>query len=142
VKRDLSIGFIAGLFAIILAACGSKALSVSNVWARPETMGNNSAVYLVIDNPTTADDVLLSAASSAADAVELHMSMMDGDVMKMVPQENVPVPAGEQVEFKQGGLHVMLIGLTKDLHPGDHFTVTLNFEKAGDVALDVEVKAP
>ena len=137
--------FLIGMILILagfVVACGSQALSVSDVWARPETMGNNSAVYFVIDNPTTTDDVLLSASSTVAQAVELHESMVEDDVMKMVPQENVPVPAGEQVEFKQGGLHVMMIGLTQDLNPGDHFTVNLNFKDAGEIALDVEVKEP
>jgi copper(I)-binding protein len=127
---------------VLVAACSSQALSISDVWARPGTVDNNSAVYFVIDNPTATEDVLLSASSTVAKAVELHESMMDGDVMKMVPQENVPVPTGGEVQFKQGGLHVMLIGLTQDLNPGDHFTVNLKFENAGEMALDVEVKEP
>ncbi|MBN2500591.1 MAG: copper chaperone PCu(A)C [Anaerolineales bacterium] len=140
-KRIASVGIILILVGLI-SACSAQALSVSDVWARPGTADNNSAVYFVIDNPTAADDVLLSASATVAQAVELHESMMDGDVMKMVPQENVPVPAREQVQFKQGGLHVMLIGLTQDLNPGDHFTVNLNFENAGEMALDVEVREP
>ena len=140
-KRLVSIGMVLILVGLV-AACSAQALSVKNVWARPGNVDNNSAVYFVIDNPTAADDVLLSASSTVAQAVELHESMMDGDVMKMVPQENVPVPAREQIQFKQGGLHVMLIGLTQDLNPGDHFTVNLNFEDAGEITLDVEVKEP
>ena len=67
---------------------------------------------------------------------------MDNAVMVMVPRENVPVNAGGQVAFQPGGLHVMLVGLQQDLQPGDHFTITLNFEKAGPVNLDVAVREP
>ena len=67
---------------------------------------------------------------------------MAGAVMTMVQQENVPVAAGSQVTFEPGGLHVMLIGLTEDLKPGASFKVTLHFEKAGTITLDVPVREP
>ena len=67
---------------------------------------------------------------------------MAGGVMMMVQQENVPVGVQSQIEFKPGGLHVMLIGLNQDLKPGDTFQVTLNFEKAGQITMDVPVKQP
>ena len=70
------------------------------------------------------------------------MAGMEGGVMMMVQQENVPVSAESQVEFKPGGLHVMLIGLKQDLNPGDTFAVTLNFENAGEITLDVPVREP
>ena len=65
-----------------------------------------------------------------------------GGVMMMVQQENVRVGAQSQLEFTPGGLHVMLIGLDQDLNPGDTFQVTLNFEKAGRITLDVPVREP
>ncbi len=61
--------------------------------------------------------------------------------MKMMQQMNVPVPTGETV-FKPGDLHVMLIGLKNNLNPGDTFTVTLNFEMAGEKTLEVVVREP
>ncbi len=80
---------------------------------------------------------------TSANSVETSMGMnMEGGVMTMVQQENVPVAAQSQVEFKPGGLHVMLIGLKQDLNPGDSFTIRLNFEKAGQITLDVPVSAP
>ena len=65
-----------------------------------------------------------------------------GGVMTMVQQENVPVGAQSQIEFSPGGLHVMLIGLNQDLNPGDTFQVTLNFENAGQITMDVPVREP
>ena len=65
-----------------------------------------------------------------------------GGVMMMVQQENVPVGAQSQIEFSPGGLHVMLIGLNQDLNPGDTFQVTLNFENAGQITMDVPVREP
>lgn len=135
--------FVFIMLTLVLAACsasGSGELGVNDVWARPGLAGGNSAVFFVIDNPV-ADDMLLSASSDVADAVELHKTIMEDGNMKMVHQMNVPVPIGETV-FKPGDLHVMLIGLKNDLKPGDTFTVTLNFETAGGRTLNVVVREP
>ena len=69
------------------------------------------------------------------------MSMSDDNgVMSMQMQEAVPVLAKDQVEFKPGGLHVMLVALAQDLNVGDTIPVTLNFEKAGSIKVDVSVR--
>lgn len=128
--------------AIVLAACGagSGELQVNDAWARPALAGGNSAIFFVIDNPG-AEDLLLSVDSDVAEAVELHKTVMQDETMQMVQQMNVPVPTGETV-FKPGDLHVMLIGLENDLQPGDTFTVTVNFETAGEKLLNVTVREP
>jgi copper(I)-binding protein len=132
------------LFAVVLllSACQPKAagLSIRDAWARPATSGNNSAVYFVINNPGDQGDSLLSASTDIAQAAELHMSMVEGDVMTMKKQDQVAVPAGGDIGFEPGGLHVMLIGLNQDLKVGDTFSLTLNFAKAGSRKLTVTVK--
>jgi copper(I)-binding protein len=129
--------------AAILAACASAngQLQVADVWARPGLAGGNSAAYFVIENGTGSDDTLLSASSDVAGAVELHMTMMENGNMQMEPQQEVPVQAGN-TEFEPGGLHVMLIGLNRDLNPGDTFSLTLDFAKAGTLPLQVTVSEP
>jgi len=124
-------------------ASGAGEIAVQEAWARPGAAGGNSAIYFVIDNRQGQADTLLSAASEAAQMVELHISKMGDDgTMTMEHQENVPVPAGEKLEFKPGGLHVMLMGLTGDLKPGDKITVTLTFEKAGSMEVEAAVREP
>lgn len=116
-------------------------ITVNNAWARPGSAGENGAAYFVIENGTGVDDTLLSVSSEIASAAEVHMSMSDDNgVMSMQMQEAVPVLAKDQVEFKPGGLHVMLIALAQDLNVGDTIPVTLNFEKAGSIKVDVSVR--
>jgi copper(I)-binding protein len=130
------------LLALLLAACGPAAgLTVSEPWSHPALAGGNGGVFFVIENPGDAD-TLLSAASDAAGAVELHRTVMDGDVMHMQPQPSIAVPAGGDLAFEPGGLHVMLIGLQSDLVAGESFELELNFEKAGRIVLQVEVRQP
>ena len=101
----------------------------------------NGAVYMKLVNQGGTDDVLLSAASDMASAVELHESKLDENgVMKMGPVPNIPVPAGGSATLEPGGLHVMLIGLKKELAVGDKFNLTLNFEKSGPKTIEVEVR--
>ncbi len=139
-KKSISLLWLATL---LISACGSSSaeLTVQDAWARPAINGNNGAAYFIIENDTSSEDTLLSVTSDIASAVEVHMSMMDGNgVMSMQMQEAVTVPSGKTLEFKPGGLHVMLIGLNQDLKIGDTISLTLNFEKTGSRTIEVTVK--
>lgn len=128
---------------VTIAGCTVKSdIHISDVWARPGLAEGNSAVFFIVENSTNEDDTILSASSDIAEAVELHKSTLVDDVMKMEKQEFVPVPAGEDVFFKPGGLHVMLIGLEKDLMVGDEFGLLLTLENGGEISLNVVVKEP
>lgn len=131
------------LTTLLVSACSSSSgeLTTQDAWARPARAGENGAAYFIIENGTASDDSLLSVSTDIATAAELHMSMGDSnDVMSMQMQEAVAIPAKEQVEFKPGGLHVMSVGLNRDLNVGDTIPLTLRFEKAGEITLQVEVK--
>jgi periplasmic copper chaperone A len=131
------------IYTVMLTACSSKQLSINDAWARTGSTGGNSAIYMVIDNPLDQDDVLLSAKSNAAEAVELHLSKMsDEGAMMMQQQENLPVPADSKVELKPGGFHIMLINLKHDIKAGETFPVTLTFQNAGEVTIDVPIRNP
>jgi copper(I)-binding protein len=126
-----------------LAACTSTGgeLVVLDVWARPGIAGGNSAVYFTIDNPNAPADSLLQAASDVAERVEIHLSKSGADgVMIMEQQESVPVEGNSAVLFAPGGLHIMLVGLSQDMIVGETFSLRLQFEKAGEIALTVPVE--
>ena len=107
--------------------------------------GATSAVYVTIDNTgSQADALVVGRRATAAQTVELHEVKNDGGMMKMRPVQKIPLPAGGKVELKPGGYHVMLIGLTRDLKPGETVPVTLVFEHGAEVQVDAagEVGAP
>ncbi len=145
-KKTIGILFL--MFVLTAAQCsgGNAAsapkISVEDAWARPSAMvAGSGAVYVTLKN-TGGDDVLVSAASDVAEAVELHQTKMEGDMMKMSPVPNIPVPAGETVKLEPGGKHIMLINLNQELKSGETISITLNFEKSGAMTLDVPVKEP
>ena len=128
---------------LLLSACGAgEKIEAHDAWARAAVQGENSAIYLLLHNHTAEDDELLSASTDAAGIVELHESRMVAgtDMMEMVPQASVPLPADGEVEFKPGGLHIMLIGLTRDLKVGDEISLTLTFKSGLTLSLTVPVE--
>lgn len=153
--------FVVLAVAMMLSACGGSssqgALQVNDPWIRPANMSpaagsggmsgmssseTTSAAYMIIRNTGSAADKLIKAQTDAAKTVEIHTTVKEGEVMKMQPVAGVDVPANGQAELKPGGFHVMLIGITRDLKAGDKVKLTLTFEKAGAVQLEVPVRAP
>lgn len=108
-------------------------------WARASLAGRNSAAYMTIVNHGAAQDRLVAAASPVARVVELHTHRMDNGVMRMRPVEAIEVNVGEPAVLRPGGLHVMLIGLTRDLKAGETVPLTLRFETAGERTVEVPV---
>jgi copper(I)-binding protein len=113
---------------------------VHQPWARElPPVSHTGAAYLSIHNTGTQADRLLSARSPIAARVEVHSHEHAGGMMRMQQVEAVALPAGQQVDFAPGGLHLMLIDLRQPLAAGQNFTLELHFEHAGSVQVQVEV---
>ncbi len=133
-------------FALLIAAALSPALArasdvtVENPFARPSAgPAGAGAAYMTIRNQGPADR-LVAASSSAARTTELHTHIREGDVMRMRKVEAIAIPERGAATLAPGGMHVMLMGLHQPLKPGDAFALTLTFEKAGAVTVQVPVR--
>lgn len=130
--------------ALIAAACGQPSrdpVTVGEAWANATPPGASvAAVYLEI----TADaaDTLLSATTTVADHVEMHTSTEENGMMRMRPLTSVPLEPGKPFKFAPGGAHFMLMGLRQPLAAGLKFPMTLQFQKAGTHAVQVQVVEP
>ncbi len=115
------------------------ALKVEGAWARPAASGNGAA-YMTLGNGGDEPDRLLRASAPVADTVELHAHEIDAQgVARMRPVVAVEVPPGGEAALAPGGLHLMLVGLKEPLREGESFELTLDFERAGEVTVDVAV---
>ena len=122
-------------------ALAQAAPKVEAAWARPTVDGQAAGGgFLKITGGASADR-LLSVSAGVSKTTELHTMEMDGNVMRMRPIEALDIPAGATVELKPGGRHVMFMGLAQPLKVGTSFPLTLRFEKAGEVKVDVQVAA-
>ena len=139
------------LLFFLLLSCGKKGtetpvpatIEITDSWARPASSGMMSAAYFNIKNGTADADTLLSIESDVTDDTQIHESYhAEGGLMGMRAVGLVPVPAGATVEFKQGGLHVMIIQPRKDLVAGDSLALTLYFALSGTHEINVPVGHP
>jgi copper(I)-binding protein len=131
------IGATAGLSAQTAAP---PAVEVGHAWSRATPGTGAGVVYLSVINHGQNDDILTHVATPAAKTADIHISVEQNGVMTMRPVSSVTVKAGQTVEFKPEGLHIMLMGLAHPLAAGDSFPVTLTFEKAGTVQTPVTVE--
>jgi len=121
---------------------GTKTAHMQGMSAMAGMSGNDatSAVYFVIANEGSEADVLLGATTEAASKADMHETRVRNEVVEMAPVPRVAVPAHARVEFKPGGYHIMLVGLTRDLKEGETLTLTLQFEKSGAIKVDVPIR--
>ncbi|WP_019339098.1 copper chaperone PCu(A)C [Stutzerimonas stutzeri] len=113
----------------------------THVWSRampPSAL--TGAVYFTVQNPGDAPDRLLGVHTPRAKKAELHTHVHEGEMMRMKQVDSIELPAGGQVEFKPGGHHVMLFELSAPLAAGERFPLTLEFEHAGEVTIDVSIQ--
>ena len=115
-------------------------LTVTGAWARATPPGAEvGAAYLRIANQGASDDRLLGVASSAATSVTLHESAEENGVATMRPVVTYRIPVGGALEMEPGGPHLMLVGLAAPLKEGEALSLTLRFEKAGELTLELPV---
>jgi hypothetical protein len=113
-------------------------IAVTDAYARSANP-RSGAAFMHIENAGAADR-LVAVRSDVAKHVEIHHHIMEDGVAKMRAVEGgVEIPADGMVTMQRGGLHVMLMGVPTPLKDGDTFPLTLVFEQAGDVTVDVTV---
>ena len=128
--------------ALSLAALPAFAeIVIEDAYARSSSPAARvGASFMVIHNTGDEADRLIDAASDAAVKVELHTHIMNDGVAKMVHvPEGFPVEAGGDLLLQRGGYHVMLMGLTAPFVQGEMVTLTLTFEKAGEMTIMVPI---
>ena len=98
--------------------------------------------FMKITNTGDKDDLFFAGKAPFSKAVEIHeMIMGEKGIMRMQQTKGgLVIPAGETVELKPGGLHVMFIGLSEQMIPGEQHKALLKFENAGDVEVEFIVK--
>ena len=128
-------------FVLPVSCAQAGDLQVVGGWVT-EPIGNvqNSAAYFTVENQGGGADRLTGASTPVAARAELHTHTMENGVMSMRQVSHVEIPAGENVRFKPGGLHVMLIGLKQPLKAGENVPVTFTFQKAGRITVEMPVR--
>lgn len=115
-------------------------VSVDKPWTRATPPGAKvGAGFMQLRNAGAADRVV-GASSPVAGRVEMHVTMRDGEVMKMREVKSFEVPAGGTFELKPGGAHLMLMDLKQALKKGEKVPLTLKLEKGGELKVELTVE--
>lgn len=119
-------------------------LRIEQPWARASATkaAKAGAAYLTVINLGVEPDRLIGATTPLAKKAGLHYVVIDQGVMKMLPVAAIEVSPGEPAVLRPGGLHIMLMGLQAPLVEGETFPLTLTFEKAGNVEVEVTIQGP
>jgi periplasmic copper chaperone A len=102
--------------------------------------GTNTAAYMTIRNRSEESDRLVSASSPAAGAVELHQTVEEDGMTRMRRVDGIDIQADDTVRLEPGGLHVMLIDVSRRSVRGDSVELRLRFERAGEIEIRAEVR--
>lgn len=146
------------MFIRFLSLIASATLVASPAWAQAYKLGpleidqpwtrataataKAGGGFVTITNKGATPDRLIAARSTASDKVEIHEMKMDGNVMRMRELANgLEIPPGATVTLKPGGLHIMFMELKAPFAKDAKVPVTLVFEKAGSIDVELVVQA-
>jgi len=119
-----------------------KSITIEEPWSRATPPGATLAAgYMTVRNAAEDRDRLVGASSPLARKVETHVTLKDGNIMRMREVPGYEVPGRGRVELKPGGAHLMLVDIKRPFKAGEKIPVTLRFERAGEVKAELQVRA-
>lgn len=114
---------------------------VTDAWI-PEAppMSTVMAGFMTIDNPGNEDLKIVSVHSEQFGEVQMHLSVEEKGVAKMLPQKMLIIPARSNLQLKPGSYHLMLFNPVAPLTAGSKVVLTLNFADGSKLPVMAEVK--
>ena len=140
----MSVLCAAGAFVTATPALAqTPVLTAHDAWAREPMGGRNmTGVFVVVENAGATPRAIVSAATDAAEKVELHEMKNEGGMMRMSPVKQIDVPAKGKVELKPGSFHVMIFGIKGKPAAGDTMNLTLTFDDGTKVTTPAQFRRP
>lgn len=132
----LLLGFVAS------SAAADSDLQVKDVWIQTAPPGVKvMAAYLEVKNTGKQQQTLTGVSSPAFGKIEIHRSVIHGNMAHMEHQKELPLPPGASVLLQQGGLHLMLMGVKKPLATGDQVPMTFVFGNGEKISVSAIVRS-
>ncbi len=134
------------LLAFALAACNETAVEQEitveeAVVSLPAVPGRPGAAYFTLR--TSSEPVrLVGISSPKIGRIELHETIDDNGMSRMVTIEDPLVSPGEPMTFEPGARHAMLFDLDPGLRPGGTVALTFSFDQAPAVTVEADLRGP
>jgi len=126
---------------MLFAGCARAQVEIKDAWIRATAPGQKTAAgYMTISNKSAQPERLVGGSSEAAAKVQTHVSVKDGDIVRMREVKGYDIPARGSFELKPNGSHLMLVDIKRPLKEGEKIPVLLKFEKSGEIKVDFGVR--
>jgi periplasmic copper chaperone A len=117
-----------------------RTLEIVHPWTQPPASGSNTLVVcMIVRNKGKTPDRLISASSSLARSVALQT----GTAPSQADAKGLGgfvIPVGGALEMQKDGQRLVLEGVSKAISPYDMIPMTLVFERAGKIKIEVMVE--
>ena len=131
-----------GIVLLTPSLAGAETISVEDAYVVASSkLAKSAAAFMEIRTTSSRGDRLLDVKSEAANKVELHTHIKSDDsVMRMRRVEDGFVISGNGVlKLERGGDHIMFMGLSQPFVDGEAISLTLIFETAGSIDLEIPI---
>ena len=143
--RGKTCGVIVAVIAMAIGSMahgGEAALKVADAWVpTTEKVGADVPLSLTIQNESGAEDTLLRIRCPVANFTERHTVDHGEGAPAMRSVRSIPVAASGATTLKADGYHIMLLQTRQPLAAGDKFTCAIDFQKAGTIETEVNVRS-
>ena len=113
---------------------------IDHPWMK--VFNNNGAGYFKIKNIGQTDIELLEVVSESVNNIEMHTIIMEEGVSKMRPiKGGVIVKAGESLEFKPMGYHLMFFDINEKLIEGELMNAYFRFKNSKDLLVKFKLES-
>jgi periplasmic copper chaperone A len=123
------------------AHAGPPDITVTDAWVRAVPGSDVAAAYFTASNTGTRPAAIISIRSPVAASAMIHETTLVGMQSTMRPHEQLSLAPNQTVHLTPGGLHVMLMGLTHALNPGDQVSLVLLLEGGATITIAARVRA-
>jgi copper(I)-binding protein len=125
----------------VAARTDAGEIAISDAWVQLTPKPTLAVAYLTLRNAGKQGATLKSVSGDVAEHIELHESVLEGGVMRMVAHpEGFEVPAAGELRLERGGKHVMLIGVKKPLEAGSSVSLTLALSGNREIVVHLPVR--
>lgn len=125
---------------LVVPSLALAEVTVKEAWI-PEAPPSAQAMgaFMTIENSDAQAVKVVKASAPNFDRVELHESIEENGMHKMVAQPFLSIPAKGSLELKPGGYHVMLIGVQQPSKAGDVIPIELTLDNGQKIMVNTSV---
>ncbi|XOY56364.1 MAG: copper chaperone PCu(A)C [Rhodobacterales bacterium] len=130
---------VAGFVGVAMAEVST--VVVEDAWARASIGINRpGAAYMTVRNMGGDTVILTGLRTDLAMMPEIHLTSTNQQgVSSMTPAGEIEIAPGEVAALEPGGLHAMLMRLSRPMVEGETFALTLVFGDGDEITVDVPI---